>query len=264
MKLHIIGSSSDGNGYVFEAEDGALVIEAGVPLKAIKQALGYQISKAKGCIITHEHGDHAGRVREYLADTTMPICASIGTAAALADKTIGLRQGRDIHPIESGLIYAFGAFKVIPQRLVIKDSDGAEHYTHDAAEPYCYQIHHPEMGAVLFATDTYCLPCRFAGLTSVLIECNYAQDILDKNTEAGIVDPKRRERTITSHMSLANCIHELRVKTNLADLQHIVLIHGSADNSDPDRFKAEVEAATGKRVVIAEAGMTIDLNKNPF
>lgn len=264
MKLHIIGSSSDGNGYVFEAEDGALVVEAGVPLKAIKHALGWQIGKAKGCIITHEHGDHAGRVKEYLADTTMPICASVGTAAALATKTSGLRQGRAMLPIENGNVYHFGAFKVLPQRLVIIDSDGGEHYTHDAAEPYCYQIHHPEMGAVLFATDTYCLPCRFTGLTSVLIECNYAQDILDKNTETGIVDPKRRDRTVTSHMSLENCIHELRSKTNLADLQRIILIHGSADNSNPDRFKAEVQAATGKPVVIAEAGMTIDLNRNPF
>ena len=261
MKLHIIGSSSDGNGYVFETTDGALVIEAGVPLKAVKKALGYNISKAAGCLITHEHGDHAGYVKDYLTDTVMPVCASNGTAEALSAKTAGLRRG--ITTVKSGELYELGDFKVIPQRLEIADSEGG-HYTHDAAEPYCYQLHHPEMGAVLFATDTYCLPRRFTGLATVLIECNYAQDILDRNVELGIVDPKRRDRTVTSHLSLDNCIHELRHKTNLAELTRIILIHGSADNSDPDRFKREVQAATGKPTIVATAGMTIDINNKPF
>ena len=261
MKLHIIGSSSKGNGYVLEAESSALVIEAGVPLKAVKQALGWQISKAVGCIVTHEHGDHAGRVKEYLEDTTMPVCASHGTAEALSGKTEGLRRG--ITALRSGELYEFGDFKVIPQALHIIDPDGG-HYTHDAAEPFCYQIWHEEMGAVLFATDTYCLPRRFTGLTSVMIECNYAQDILDHNVAAGIVDEKRRNRTVTSHMSLDNCIYELTHKTDLAEVKRIVLIHGSADNSDPDRFRREVAAATGKTVVAAWSGMTLNFDTNPF
>lgn len=261
MKLHIIGSSSDGNGYVLEAESSALVIEAGVPLKAVKQALGWNIAKVSGCIITHEHGDHAGRVKEYLQDTVMPICASFGTAEAMASRTEGLRRGLTV--VKSGELYELGDFKIIPQRLELIDSDGG-HYTHDAAEPFCYQIHHPEMGAVLFATDTYCLPRRFTGLASILIECNYAQDILDRNVAIGIVDEKRRDRTVTSHMSLDNCIHELTHKTDLGDVRRIVLIHGSDDNSDPGRFKREVAAATGKTVIVAQAGTTIEFNNKPF
>lgn len=261
MKLHIIGSSSDGNGYVLEAESSALVIEAGVPLKAVKQALGWNIAKVSGCIITHEHGDHAGRVKEYLQDTVMPICASFGTAEAMASRTEGLRRGLTV--VKSGELYELGDFKIIPQRLEVIDSDGG-HYTHDAAEPFCYQIHHPEMGAVLFATDTYCLPRRFTGLASILIECNYAQDILDRNVALGIVDEKRRDRTVTSHMSLDNCIHELTHKTDLGDVRRIVLIHGSDDNSDPGRFRREVAQATGKSVIVAQAGTTINFNDKPF
>lgn len=261
MKLHIIGSSSDGNGYVLETESSALVIEAGVPLKAVKQAMDYKISKAKGCIVTHEHGDHAGRIREYLQDTTMPICASHGTAEALASRTDGLRRG--ITELQSGELYELGDFKVIPQALQIVDLDGG-HYTHDASEPFCYQIWHEEMGVVLFATDTYCLPRRFTGLTSVMIECNYAIDVLDRNVAAGIVDEKRRDRTVTSHMSLDNCIHELTHKTDISEVKRIVLIHCSADNSDPDRFRREVAAATGKTVVAAWSGMTLNFDTNPF
>ncbi len=261
MKLHIIGSSSDGNGYVLEAEGSALVIEAGVPLKAVKQALGWQITKAAGCIITHEHGDHAGRIKEYLQDTTMPVCASFGTAAALAPKTEGLRRGLTI--VKSGELYELGDFKVIPQRLEMIDQEGG-HYTHDSAEPFCYQIWHREMGTILFATDTYCLPRRFTGLASILIECNYAQDILDRNVALGIVDERRRDRTVTSHMSLANCIHELTHKTDLAETKRIVLIHCSDDNSDPDRFRREVAQATGKSVIVAQAGTTINFNDKPF
>jgi hypothetical protein len=65
-------------------------------------------------------------------------------------------------------------------------------------------------------------------------------------------------------MSLDNCIHELTHKTDLGDVRRIVLIHGSDDNSDPGRFKREVAAATGKTVIVAQAGTTIEFNNKPF
>ena len=65
MELKILGSSSKGNGYVLEADNEALIIEAGVKLLEAKKAVGFNISKVVGCIVTHQHNDHAGYVQEY-------------------------------------------------------------------------------------------------------------------------------------------------------------------------------------------------------
>ena len=40
MELKILGSSSKGNGYVLEAKNEALIIEAGVKLLEAKKAIG--------------------------------------------------------------------------------------------------------------------------------------------------------------------------------------------------------------------------------
>lgn len=54
MKLIIIGSSSQGNSYAIQSDSGEiLLIEAVVPLKEVKKAIGYKTSKVVGCIISH-------------------------------------------------------------------------------------------------------------------------------------------------------------------------------------------------------------------
>lgn len=53
--LHIIGSSSQGNGYILQSEDDVLVIEAGVRQSEVKKVLNFDISKIAGVICTHEH-----------------------------------------------------------------------------------------------------------------------------------------------------------------------------------------------------------------
>ena len=67
MKLIIIGSSSKGNSYALQSDSGEiLLIEAGIPLKEVKRAIGYKTSKVVGCITSHVHSDHAKYIPEYL------------------------------------------------------------------------------------------------------------------------------------------------------------------------------------------------------
>lgn len=48
MDLIVIGSSSKGNSYALRAESGEiLLLEAGVPLREVKKAIGYQTNKVK-------------------------------------------------------------------------------------------------------------------------------------------------------------------------------------------------------------------------
>lgn len=57
MELRIVGSSSKDNGYLLEAENGdQLLIEAGCHLREFKEIGNLKRSRARGMLISHEHG----------------------------------------------------------------------------------------------------------------------------------------------------------------------------------------------------------------
>ena len=64
-------------------------------------------------------------------------------------------------------------------------------------------------------------------------------------------------------MNLSTC-KELLQANDLSKVNNIVLIHLSDSNSNAKQFQQEITATTGKKVYVAEAGLTIDFNKQPF
>lgn len=57
MKLYVINSNSAGNSYLLEAGDGQqLCIEAGRPIKEVREIAGFKMSKCVGVIVSHSHG----------------------------------------------------------------------------------------------------------------------------------------------------------------------------------------------------------------
>jgi phosphoribosyl 1,2-cyclic phosphodiesterase len=134
---------------------------------------------------------------------------------------------------------------------------------HDAAEPVGYIIKHAETGNVLFLTDTYYCEYSFSGLNNIIVEANYCQEIIDRQVELGVLHQKLRNRIISSHMSIDTCIDLLKAN-DLSQVNNIVLIHLSDNNSDAELFKRKAQEATGKTVHIADVNQVIDFNKNPF
>ena len=235
MKLHVLGSSSRGNCYLLRSETTGevLAVEAGVRFNRVKEALGFDIHSIVGCIVTH----------------CIPVYMSSGTMHKVIDMNA---TGPIPLLIEAGAQVKIGGFKVM-----------AFDVQHDAAEPLGYLIHHPECGTVLFATDTYFLKYKFAGLSNVMIECNYRLDILEHNIASGTVSPVVRNRIIKSHMSYGTCVETLQAN-DLSRVNNILLIHLSGDNSNAGEFVRGIHAATGKNVMAARKGMIIDFNKTPY
>lgn len=248
MKLRVLGSSSSGNCYLLVADNGeTLIIEAGVRFDKVKKALGFDLSRVAGCIVTHEHGDHAKYVRDFIA-SYVPVYMSFGTCQAL-----GLQQSGVVNAVKPLAPFSVGSFKVMPFPV-----------QHDAAEPFGWLVKHEECGSVLFATDTYYLRYRFNGLSNILIECNYRLDLLRRNVQAGRIDRQRYNRTIESHMSYGTCLDTL-LANDITRVNNIVLIHLSADNSHAREFTSGIAKATGKQNVFAASpGMEIDFNKTPY
>ena len=246
MKLTILGSSSAGNCYLFDNGKECLLVECGVPFKRVQTAINFDISRIVGCVISHEHGDHVKGIGKAL-ECQIPCYMSDGTAKALGVE--GNHLVTTLPPMKS---YRLGGFTI--QGFDVQ---------HDAAEPFGYLIHHKEIGTMLFATDTYYLKYKFSGLSNILLECNYRFDILDRNVNAGVISLVQYKRTIKSHMSLETC-REVLLSNDLSAVNNIVLIHLSPTNSHASEFQQSIKELTGKNVVIAEAGLTMDFDKSPF
>ena len=92
-----------------------------------------------GCLITHEHQDHAKFALEVAKYTR--IYSSQGTLDKLDLRRLEFQK----RPIEVNKTYAIGTFTVIPFEV-----------EHDAAEPFGYLIYsRVTKEKLLFATDTY-------------------------------------------------------------------------------------------------------------
>lgn len=57
MKLSVLASGSKGNCYCLENESECLIIEAGMPFKAVKEHLTFDVLKIVGVLVSHEHFD---------------------------------------------------------------------------------------------------------------------------------------------------------------------------------------------------------------
>ena len=242
MKLRIIGTGSKGNAYVLENEHEALLIEAGVNIKEIKQALDFDYSKVVGCIVTHRHGDHAKSINEVMK-------LGIDTYA-LPDvfHYSGYEKQKEIIPRQS---FQVGKFKILPFDV-----------KHDVP---CvgFLIEHKDCGRVLFLTDTYYCKYTFPGLNNIIIEANYSKEIIDMKYGPDSDKEFLRNRILKSHFSLANCKDMLKAN-DLRQVNNIVLIHLSDSNSDEKQFHKEVSELTNKNVHVASNGMVIDFKKTPF
>lgn len=246
MKLKVISTGSKGNAYILSNENEALLIEAGVNIKEIKQALDFDLSKVVGCIVTHEHLDHAKSAVD-VARLGIDVYCSLGTMKARS-----LGNINRVKQIKSREVFMVGNFKIMPFDV-----------KHDANEPLGFLIEHPDCGKTLFLTDTYYCKYTFPGLNNILIEANYSKEIIDKKFGPDSEKEFLRNRILKSHFSLANC-KDMLSANDLSKVNNIVLIHLSDSNSDEKQFVKEVTELTGKNVCAAVNGMEIEFNQYPF
>jgi len=221
MELIVVGSSSDGNGYVLQNDDEALIIECGRPFSEIKKAVGYNISKIVGAVVSHEHGDHAKYLNQY--ERLYPIFSP------------ALGKGRKSA--------TFGNFKIYSFPVV-----------HDV-DCYGFYIEHPDMGRLVFATDTqyvkYCF--RNLRLNHIMIECNYQVGRFEALSA-------KSEHVISGHMSEqaamefveANCTEALRT---------VLFVHLSNESADWEEVTEDLQKMAQNRfkTYVAYSGLKVEL-----
>ena len=241
MELQVIDSGSRGNCFVIHSGTSALILECGVSFKRLAHNLEYRVDKIDGCLLTHEHGDHAGYWKQY-TQRGIKIYTSPGTKNKLSDDP-------KIVEVNAKKIYRIGEFKVMPFDV-----------KHDVENPYGYLIYHPEIGNTLFAIDTCYIPYKFKNLSAVIVEANYDLEILDQHVRNGDIEPFVRNRILRNHMEVHTVVNMFKAN-DLTDLHTVVLTHLSSVNGDGESFKNKISGITGIPTYIAEKGAKFNLTK---
>lgn len=242
MILKCINSGSKGNAYALVSKNEILLLEAGCRLLDVKKAIGFQIGKVVGCLVTHSHKDHIGYVKDFL---------SAGIKIYTNDETkevVDCAYGEWLYGVPEKEMFKVGRFKVMPFYV-----------PHNDTPNYGYLVEHEEMGKLLFATDFEYLPWTFRQhrLNHMLIECNHMDDV--ENTDANY------EHVMRGHSSLSTVLDVVR-KNQTPCLRNVILCHLSHFNADPKQMLAEVEKVAGSRVKVlcAEAGLEVELRRALF
>lgn len=241
MKLKCIASGSSGNCYTLTADDGeTLILDCGIPLMKIKEGLNWNIKDVVGVLCTHKHLDHSKSVADI--------------------RNMEIRVFNPALDIFLDVVH-FGDFTIRPFDLTTADGRWT-HTNADGTECPCYgfMIIHPEMGKMLYITDTELIKWRFKDVNHILLGVNYDKDLVDAD------NPKTRH-VFRGHMSIDTACDF--VKSNYSDsLQNVIMCHLSSENADKDLFIEKMKKAAYKaNVDVAEPGRErtlINPNECPF
>ena len=90
-----------------------------------------------------------------------------------------------------------------------------------------------------------------------MVEANYSKDIINQ-------DNPNFEHVARGHMELETTLGFLNTNDN-PSLMNVVLLHLSDSNSNSEYFSQKVkEIVPSANVYVADKGMEIELNKEPF
>ena len=236
--LKVINSGSSGNCYILTCNNEKLILDCGLPIKVIKQGLGFDLQGIHGILCTHKHLDHSLAVADF---------EKMGFLA--------------FKPYENKKSMTLGGFKVCA--IPLTDLQGNWMHTNaDGSECPCYGflIEHSELGRMLYITDTELIKWKFKNINHILLGVNYDKDLLDNENQ------NKKNHVYRGHLSIDTACEF--VKCNSDSLETVIMCHLSDSNSDVDSFISKMKKVVPvANVFVAEKGVEIELrNKNecPF
>jgi len=225
MDIRIIASGSKGNAYYINDGVSSLLLDVGIPIKAIQPEIDFTLSELSGALITHKHNDHSKAVPELVkkgVDVYAP-------QEVFEVKGITSHRAHVLEPLKGVKV---GGFSVMPFDL-----------QHDCVN-FGYLMESAATGErLLYFTDTYYVKYRFERLDYILAECNYSSMVLDENIKNGTVPAVLKPRLLKSHMSIDTLVDMLK-SNDLSRLKQIYLLHISERNGDEAEFLRKIKAIT--------------------
>lgn len=224
MKLKVLGSGSSGNCYILESNTEALIIEAGLPFKEVKKALDFNVRKITGVTISHSHEDHAKHVAEY--------------------EKAGISVFKPYESKMERQVRTYGGFVITSFPLI-----------HDVP-CYGFYVSHPDIGNLIYASDTEYIKYRFKGLNHILVEANYSKDLISDI-------PQKRRHVLTGHMEIDTTCEFIKANRSAA-LLNVILLHLSNESASETEFLDRAKKVIDCPVYIARRGLSVSMNLIPF
>jgi len=219
-------SGSSGNAIYIGADNTHLLIDAGMPGKAVSEALlgiGVLPETLSAILVTHEHSDHVKGVGVLSRKYRIPVYANDRTWQAM-EKHVGAVAPSCRRTFESENAFYIGGACILPYSV-----------SHDAAEPVGYRIDYGGH-SVATATDTGVFTKKILGTLSgvdlLLLESNYDPDMLREN-ENYSQRLKTRIQSRYGHLSNIDCANAI-LALEKTGVRNIVLGHLSKENNSPE------------------------------
>lgn len=252
IKFQSLSSGSSGNCYYLESEEGALLIDAGIPARTISKSLkplGITLEGGdiKGVLLTHEHADHIRSVGVLGANFNIPIYASVPVHNSIATRRF---VSEDItasrRHLQLGEHLSLAGFEI--QSFLVP---------HDSVQNYGYYITRGDFSLTI-ATDVGHITSeikRYASLAKYLIiEANYDHEMLMHGKYPDFL--KDRVASHLGHLCNSDTARLLGEIYN-PRLRHVWLCHLSKDNNHPELCWKTIEHylySLGLRIGRSEEG----------
>jgi len=213
-----------------------LLLECGVRWPTLQEAIRYDLTNIDGCLLTHEHMDHAMSAKQVMC-AGIDLYASAGTLRAL-----DLQGNHRQYETCSGDIIRLQGYWIYPFDI-----------EHDAQEPLGYLIR--EMDAedtLLFCPDSAYLKQKFSlKFTIIALEVNYNKEILNRRVKDGDINAEVAKRIVANHAEVNTTLSYLRKHCDLSRCRQIHLLHCSGANLNKRKTKKLFEDKLFIETVVA-------------
>lgn len=264
MKFTLLGSGSTGNAILIATEKTRVLIDAGLSVREATRrlnAMGVDVGDLDGIVITHEHSDHVGGLRNLLGKVSCPVFISRPTAEAY----IWTRRQNG-----NGETEALSRRNALRNRAVEIDSSEEfrvgdidfEPFTvpHDAVDNFGF-VASNEGVRVAALTDfghiTQLIRERLRNCDAIIIESNHSRDML-RACPVYNWSLKQRIAGRRGHLSNEDLADWLQNDFD-GSARHIVLAHISQKANDVHLARITAETALKMRMPLFQVETKVTL-----
>ncbi|MCX4162173.1 MULTISPECIES: MBL fold metallo-hydrolase [Paraburkholderia] len=249
MRFASLGSGSEGNALLVEAQDGTtttrVLLDCGFSAKEVERRLariGANVEALDAILITHEHSDHIGSALTLARKWSIPLYMSWGTARAVGADDADV----DLRVLWGDETVAIGDLAVLPYTV-----------PHDAREPLQFVLSDGagRLGVLTdVGTSTLHISEVLSGCDALVLECNHDLAML----AASRYPASLKARIGGAHGHLNNdAAAEILASLDRSRLRHLIAAHLSQQNNLPELAQAAMAAVLGTaatEVIVASQG----------